>query len=321
VRRTLVTGVTGQDGTILARRLVAEGHEVHGLVLDADAAEAWATAHELEAVTRHTVDLADPDAVCRVIADVAPAELYHLGGQSSVAASWADPLGTLAVTGLGAAAVFEGAHRLTEAGHPVRVVQASSAEIFGRAEQSPQDETTAIRPVSPYGAAKATAHHLAHVYRERGTFIACAILYNHESTLRPESFVTRKITAGVARIAHAGGGTLALGNLDAQRDWGWAPDYVDALVSATRHTEADDFVVATGQTHTVADFVRVAFAHAGIEDWRSHVTLDERFVRPAEASIQVGDASKARRVLGWAPTLTFEQIVGRMVDHDLAIIG
>ncbi len=318
--RVLVTGVCGQDGTILARRLLGEGHQVHGVALDRDAAREWSREHGLGAVHVVAADLADAGAVARVVDSVRPAQIYHLGGVSSVARSWEDPLETLAVTGLGAAAVLDAAYRLQAGGEPVRIVQASSAEIFGHAAVAPQDEATPIAPVSPYGVAKAMAHSLARIYRDRGLFVACAILYNHESTLRPTSFVTRKITAGVARIVHEGGGRLALGNLDARRDWGWAPDYVDALVRMARHPSAEDFVVASGRTHSVQDFVRVAFAHVGIADWRAHVEVDPRFVRPADASVQVGDAGKARRVLGWQPRVSFEELVGRMVDHDLALL-
>ncbi len=321
MRRVLVTGVTGQDGTLLAGRLRDEGHEVHGLVLASDGVAAWADMHALGSVRIHEADLADADAVTRVIADVEPLEIYHLGGQTSVARSWDDPVGTLRSTALGAAAVFEAARHVQDrSGMPVRVLHASSAEIFGRAVTAPQDEATPIAPVSPYGVAKASAHQLAHVYREHGLFVACVILYNHESTLRPTDFVTRKITAGVARIAHDGGGELALGNLEARRDWGWAPDYVEAMVRAARHTEADDFVVATGRTHSVQEFVAAAFARVGISDWRAHVRVDPRFVRPADAYVQVGDSSKAREVLGWAPTVGFAELVGRMIEHDVALL-
>ena len=319
--RVLVTGITGQDGTLLSRRLLAEGHEVHGLALSGDRLAEWAV-DGLEAVTVHVGDLADAARVDEVVMGVRPTEIYNLGGQSSVAASWDDPVGTARATGLGAAAVFEAAYRVQESsGTPVRVVQASSAEIFGKAEQTPQVESTPIRPVSPYGAAKALGHHLAGVYRDRGLFVAACILYNHESTLRPTAFVTRKITAGAAAIAAGHQDRLTLGNLDAARDWGWAPDYVDAMLRACRHDVAGDFVIATGRTHTVGDFARTALEHAGVEDWRGHVEVDPRFVRPTEAGVQVGDASKAAVLLGWRPTVGFEELVGRMVDHDVSLLG
>lgn len=317
----LVTGVTGQDGTLLARRLVREGLDVHGVARSHDEAEAW---RELsgEGVTLHAADVTDAAVVDAVVRDVAPDEVYHLAGISSVAFSWEQPVLTGAVTGVGAAAVLDAAWRLQESsGRPVRLVQASSAEIFGVPDRVPQDEGTSLRPVSPYGAAKAYAHLMTRVYRGRGLHAATCIFYNHESPLRPQAFVTRKITAAAARIAVEGGGEMALGNLDARRDWGWAEDYVDALVRAVRHDVADDFVIATGVTHSVAEFVAAALRRVGIEDWERHVTVDPRFVRPVDAAEIVGDATKARTELGWEPTVPFEEVVGRMVDHDLELLG
>ena len=316
----LVTGVTGQDGSYLAERLLAEGVEVHGIVHSASTPSGGPAVPE--GVVVHVGDLGDGEGVARIVDDVRPDEIYNLGGISSVAYSWDHPVETGSVSGLGAVALFEAARRAQDAsGRPVRVLQASSAEIFGSPDRTPQDEQTSVRPLSPYGAAKAYAHQSAAVYRSRGLAVSTCVLYNHESPRRPESFVTRKITAAAARIARDGGGVVTLGRLDVRRDWGWAPDYVDAMVRAVRHAEADDYVVATGTTHSVEDFVRVALQRAGIEDWRSHVEVDQRFVRPADAAEQVGDASRARSVLGWAPTVGFDEIVGRMVDHDLALAG
>lgn len=318
--RAFITGISGQDGTLLARRLHAEGAEVHGLVRADD--DLGTVRAALPAGTHlHVGDLTGTAALAALVGDVRPDEVYNLGGISSVAFSWQEPVLTGAVSGLGAVAVYEAAHRAQEAsGRPVRVVQASSAEIFGEPDRSPQDERAAIRPVSPYGAAKAYAHLMAAAYRRRGLGVSTVVLYNHESPLRPSTFVTRKITSAAARIAHEGGGTLALGNLDARRDWGWAPDYVDAMVRVARHDVADDWVVATGRSHTVADFVAAAFARVGIADWRAHVVVDPAFVRPADPSEIVGDASRLRRELGWAPTVGFEELVGRMVDHDVALL-
>ncbi len=317
--RVLVTGATGQDGTLLVRRLVAEGAEVHGATLSGERHGVWAEP-ELADVHLHVADFADADRVREVVAEVSPDEIFNLAGQTSVAASWADPVGTIRATGLGAVVVFDAALGVQESrGAPVRVLQASSAEIFGSARDVPQTERTPLAPVSPYGAAKALAHEMAGIYRSRGLFVATCILYNHESPLRPDTFVTRKITAAAARIAVHGGETLRLGNLDAVRDWGWAEDYVDAMVRVLRHSEAEDFVVATGSTHTVGDFVQAAFARAGIEDWESQVEIDPAFVRPVDANVQVGDASKAARELGWRPTVAFADVVGRMVDHDLEL--
>jgi GDPmannose 4,6-dehydratase len=321
VTRAFVTGISGQDGTILAGVLAAEGVEVHGLVRSADEGAAHRQ-HLPAGVVLHTGELTDRERVAQLVDTVEPDEIYNLAGISSVAYSWEHPALTGEVSGLGPVGVFQAAARLQErTGRPVRVLQASSAEIFGRPERSPQDETTAVAPISPYGAAKAYAHQMAGIFRARGLHVATCILYNHESPLRPTTFVTRKITAAAARIAHDGGGMLTLGAMDVRRDWGWAPDYVDAMTRAVRHGSAEDFVVATGRTHTVAEFVEAAMRHAGVEDWESHVETDAAFVRPADAAEQSGDATKARELLGWAPTVSFEELVGRMVDHDVALLG
>lgn len=315
-----VTGAAGQDGTLLVRRLVAEGVRVHGLLLPSDDFSVVG-ARLPEGVVLHVGDLTDGAVVRDIIGTVEPDEVYNLGGVSSVAYSWRHPARTGAVSGTGAVNVFEASLAAQEAiGRAVRVVQASSAEMFGHPDRTPQDESTAIRPISPYGAAKAYAHQMAAIFRTRGLHVATCILYNHESPLRPERFVTRKITAAAARIARNGGGSLALGDLTVRRDWGWADDYVDAMVRAVRHREADDFVVATGVTHSVEDFVVAAMSVAGIEDWRRHVTVDPAFVRPDDAGVQVGDAGRARRVLGWSPTVGFDEVVRRMVRHDLELL-
>ncbi|MCL1801323.1 MAG: GDP-mannose 4,6-dehydratase, partial [Promicromonosporaceae bacterium] len=235
--------------------------------------------------------------------------------------SWEHPTLVGQVCGLGAIAIMEAALNLQSAsGKPVKVIQASSAEIFGNPEQIPQTETTPIRPVNPYGTAKAYAHLSASVFRSRGLPVSTVILYNHESPRRPETFVTRKITAQVARIARDGGGTLSLGNLESRRDWGWAPDYVDAMLLIAAQPEADDYVIATGKAHSVGEFAAAAFAQVGIENWRDYVIVDPNLVRPAEAALQVGDATKARVRLGWRPTVGFAELVGRMVDNDVALL-
>ncbi|WP_426592764.1 GDP-mannose 4,6-dehydratase [Cellulomonas sp. McL0617] len=315
-----VTGISGQDGTILAAALAADGIEVHGLVRSADE-EAQQRTVLPAGVVLHLGELTDRARVGELVDSVRPDEIYNLAGISSVAYSWEHPTVTGEVSGLAAVGVFEAAWSLQErTGRAVRVLQASSAEIFGRPDRTPQDEGTTVRPISPYGAAKAYAHQMAGIFRGRGLHVATTILYNHESPLRPTTFVTRKITAAAARIAHEGGGTLSLGSTAVRRDWGWAPDYVDAMTRALRHTTADDFVVATGVTHTVAEFVETAMRHAGVADWEAHVETDEGLVRPADAAEQIGDATKAHEVLGWRPTVTFDELVGRMVDHDLAIV-
>ncbi|MCJ1685824.1 GDP-mannose 4,6-dehydratase [Rathayibacter sp. VKM Ac-2927] len=308
-----VTGASGQDGGYLVERLLADGWEVSALVRDEDAS--------LPASVRpFQGDLRDAAGLGRVIAEARPDTVFHLAGISSVAQSWQEPVLTAEVTGTAVAALLEAALALQEsAGREVRFVQASSSEIFGAATENPQTESTPIRPVSPYGAAKAFAHHLVGVYRGRGLHASSAILYNHESPRRPESFVTRKITAGVAAIAAGTATELSLGNLDARRDWGWAPDYVDALVRASRAGSAGDYVIATGVAHSVREFVGAAFAAAGIDAWEDRIRIDPRFARPVDAPEMRGDASKARAELGWAPTVAFEEIVARMVEHDLEL--
>jgi GDPmannose 4,6-dehydratase len=317
-KTAFVTGITGQDGGYLAERLLSEGVSVHGLIHTHDEHTATLERRSPQVVL-HEGDLTDSAGVQALVSELEPDEIYNLGGISSVAFSWEQPLLTAAISGVGAVAVLEAAWRLqTDTGRPVRVLQASSAEIFGDPAESPQSESTPIKPTSPYGVAKAFAHHMTGVYRSRGLHASGVILYNHESPRRPTTFVTRKITQAAARIAAGEQETLVLGNLDARRDWGWAPDYVDAMVRAVRHDSADDYVIATGQSRTVGDFVAAAFAHAGMADWRDHVVLDEAFVRPMDAVEQCGDASKARSVLGWSPSVDFEQMVRLMVDADLA---
>ena len=317
--RALVTGATGQDGSYLVEQLFNEGLEVHAVVRDADGDHG---ATSLSAgVHGHVADLADGSALEALVARVGPSEIYNLGGLTSVALSWQEPALTAQVSGVAVGHLLKAAFELQEStGQGVRFVQASSAEIFGRTSRVPQDETTPLRPLTPYGAAKAYAHHLVGVYRARGLHACSCILYNHESPRRPEAFVTRKITIAAARIARGLQGELAMGNLDARRDWGWAPDYVAAMVLAARDATARDYVVATGVSHSVRDFVAAAFGAAGIDDWQRYVTLDARFARPSDAPELVGDAGRARHVLGWRPRVAFDEIVGRMVSHDLALL-
>ncbi len=320
--RAFVTGLSGQDGSYLAERLLAEGVEVHGLAHPDEPPGLPGCASPgvgLPGVELHVGDLTDVDEVRRLLLDLAPDEVYNLAAVSSVARSWAEPDLVARVNGTAAAALLESAHRLQQrTGRPVRFVQASSAEIFGEPAASPQSESTPLRPVNPYGAAKAYAHLMVDVYRHRGLHAVSAILYNHESPRRPAQFVTRKITATVAAIATGRSHELVLGNLDARRDWGWAPDHVDAMLRAARAPQARDYVVATGRSHSVRDFVAAAFARAGIDDWEPLVRVDPAFVRPTDATELVGDATRAREDLGWAPTVDFPELVGRMVDADLA---
>jgi len=305
-----ITGIGGQDGSYLAERLVADGMEVHELVLEADGHPA----HCPEQVVLHAGDLGDVEATRQLVREIAPREVYNLAAISSVAQSWDEPDRTAHVNGLAAVALMESA-RLVDG---VRLVQASSAEIFGEASTSPQDESTPVAPVNPYGAAKAFAHLSARVFRQRDLHVSSAILYNHESPRRHPRFVTRKITSTVAAISRGEADELVLGNVDVRRDWGWAPDYVDAMVRAARADEPGDYVVATGTAHSVRDFVAAAFAAAGIDDWEHLVRQDPAFFRPADPTELVGDASRAREELGWAPTTDFAEIVRRMVATDLA---
>lgn len=317
--RVLVTGITGQDGGYLAEQLLAEGCAVHGLVHRGDAHVPALLARSPEVVL-HEGDLTDEASLAAAVAAADPDEVYNLAGISSVALSWERPVLTADVTALGVARLLSAVRDHQErSGRQVRFVQASSAEVFGDAEEAPQHEGTPLRPTNPYGVAKVFAHHLVGVYRAQGVHAVSAILYNHESPRRPETFVTRKITSTVARIAKGLEDELVLGNLDARRDWGWAPDYVDALVRAARAPEADDFVVATGEAHSVREFALAAFARVGITD--APIRVDAALVRPSDPALLVGDASKARSVLGWKPTVGFEELVGRMVDADVAALA
>jgi GDPmannose 4,6-dehydratase len=306
----LITGVGGQDGGYLAERLLAQGVAVHSLGLAGDPG--------VDGVHTHTGDVADVEATRALVLEVAPDEVYNLAAVSSVARSWDEPDLTARVNGLAAVGLMESAYRVQErTGRAVRFVQASSAEIFGLPSQAPQDEDTPVRPVNPYGAAKAYAHLMVEVYRRRGLHAVGLVLYNHESPRRPAQFVTRKITAGVAAIARGPATSLTLGNLAAVRDWGWAPDFVEAMVLAARAETPRDYVVATGESHSVEEFVAAAFRCVGVDDWAPYVEVDPALLRPVDAQALTGDPSRIKRDLGWAPTVGFEEVVRRMVEADL----
>jgi GDPmannose 4,6-dehydratase len=310
-RRALITGVTGQDGWYLSRLLLANGYQVFGLVHRDDGMPTS------DGVTVVSGDLADSADVQAAIDYAQPDEVYNLAGVSSVALSWEHPMLTAEVTGVGLLRVITAVSALSECrGRQSRIVQASSAEIFGEAV-GPQTERTSIAPVTPYGAAKAFAHHLASVYRGVGASISTAILYNHESPRRPATFVTRKITSTVAKIARGEADRLRIGNLEVRRDWGFAGDYARALLLIGRHPACDDFIVASGESHTVADFVATAFRRIGVTDWRAFVDVDPSLQRPVDPREQRGDPSKVRRELGWRPLKSFEDMVNEMVDADL----
>ena len=302
-RTAFITGIAGQDGGYLAERLVAEGTEVHALVLPHDDAP-----QVPGSVVLHAGDVCDVEDTRTLLLELAPDEIYNLAAVSSVAQSWEWPDLAALVNGTAAVALLETAFRVQEkAGRPVAFVQASSAEIFGQPAVSPQAETTPVHPLNPYGAAKAYAHLMVDVYRTRGLHASSLVLYNHESPRRPLHFVTRKITSTVAAISRGRASRLALGNLDARRDWGWAPDYVAAMVAAARAEAPSDFVVATGVAHSVRDFVAAAFARVGIEEWEPLVTVDPAYVRPADPTELVGDATRARTTLGWAADARFHR--------------
>ncbi len=313
--RVFVTGVTGQDGSYLTERLLADGWEVHGLVRVTDRVdEQPAPAGTVE----HVGDLGDPTTLARLVEQLRPELVINLAGITSVALSWQQPAMTGIVTGVAVAALLEACERL---GPETRLVQASSAEIFAGAGVDPQDETTPIVPTSPYGTAKAFAHRSVQLARSRGQWASNAILYNHESPRRPHSFVSRKITDGVARIALGLADRLELGNLDAGRDWGWAPDHVDAVLRIAGAEQPGDYVIATGEVHTVREFVHAAFAAAGIDHPERYIVVDESLLRPHDAPALRGDSSRLRSELGWRPTMTFTEVVDAMVQHDLALLS
>ncbi|MCW2497860.1 GDP-mannose 4,6-dehydratase [Jatrophihabitans sp.] len=313
--RALITGITGQDGWYLSELLQADGYDVFGLALADDVNPVPPGS------SRIVGDVRDSGSLRTALDECEPDEVFNLASISSVGESWSRPELAADINGLGAIRLLAAIRDIgASSGREIRFVQASSAEIFGNAA-APQTEQTPIHAVSPYGAAKAFAHHAVSAYRAAGVWAGAAILFNHESPRRPEQFVTRKITRTVARIAEGSGETLTLGNLAARRDWGYARDYMRAMSLIPRQEQPDDFVIATGIAHSVGDFVAAAFAHVGISDWQPHVATDPAFERAADAAEQRGDATKARSVLGWAPSIDFAELVGLMVDADRAEIA
>jgi GDPmannose 4,6-dehydratase len=313
--RHLITGANGQDGGYLVEALLAADEQVHGVCHTWEGLERFTAEHP--GATGHIGDLGDAVAIVNLIADIRPTRIYNLAGNTSVARSWEYPAQTADVLGLGPVRLYEAAERLMGAGQPVRILQASSAEIFGDAAEVPQRESTPIRPVTPYGAAKAYAHQMAGIYRARGLHVSAAILYNHESPRRPASFVARKIALGVARISRGMQDELVLGNIDVLRDWGYAPDYVDAMRRIIEQRAADDYLVASGEARTVREYVAEAFAYVGISDWASKVRVDPALYRPADPQRLVGDAGKLRGI-GWQPTMTFKELVAAMIEAELS---
>ncbi len=313
-KRAFITGITGQDGSYLAELLLDLGYDVVGMVRRSSTVNFERIAHIQDRVTLVSGDLLDEVSMIHLLREHRPHELYNLAAQSFVPASWEQPVLTGECTGLGVTRVLD-AIRIVDP--DIRFYQASSSEMFGKVVETPQTETTPFYPRSPYGVAKVYGHWITVNYRESyGLHASSGMLFNHESPRRGLEFVTRKISHGVARIHHGLDDKLALGNLDAERDWGFAGDYVRAMWMMLQQEEPDDYVIATGETHSVQEFCELAFAHAGLE-YRDHVVLDPRFVRPAEVDRLIGDRSKARRVLGWEPEVAFPQLVEQMVDADL----
>ncbi len=314
-KRALITGITGQDGSYLAEQLLDKGYEVFGLVRRLSSPNTRNIVQLLDRVTLLDGDLLDPASLDQAVRVSAPDEIYNLAAQSFVGASFSQPVLTGEVTALGALRLFEAVRTRADR---ARVYQASSSEMFGRVVRSPQNESTEFHPRSPYGVAKVYAYWAAVNYRESyGLYISNGILYNHESPRRGHEFVTRKVSDGVARIHLGLATTIRLGTLTTRRDWGYAPEYTDLMWRTLQAPAADDFLGATGEDHSVEDFVRLAFHAVGIEDYRAHVELDPRFARPAEVDHLCGDPSKAREKLGWTPHVKFPELVEIMVRHDV----
>lgn len=324
MKKALITGITGQDGSYLADLLLSKGYEVHGIIRRASTFNTSRIDHLYQdphvngvKLFLHYGDLADSVNLVKLIYQLTPDEIYHLGAQSHVRVSFDIPEYTADVTGVGTIRILEA---MREAGVKSRFYQASSSEMFGKVQDVPQTETTPFWPRSPYGAAKVFAYWATVNYRESyGMHTTNGILFNHESPRRGETFVTRKITRAVAAIKLGRQKELFLGNLDAKRDWGYAPEYVEGMWRMVQHDTPDDYVLATNETHTVREFVEEAFARVDL-DWQEFVKYDARYERPAEVDLLIGNPAKAKRILGWEPKTTFKELVGIMVDADLADI-
>jgi GDPmannose 4,6-dehydratase len=324
MKRALITGITGQDGSYLADLLVAKGYEVHGIIRRASTFNTARIDHLYQDPHVHGVhlflhygDLADSVQLVKLLYNLEPDEIYHLGAQSHVRVSFDIPEYTADVTGVGTIRILEA---IREAGVKTRFYQASSSEMFGKVQAVPQTETTPFWPRSPYGVAKLFSYWATVNYRESYSLHASnGILFNHESPRRGETFVTRKISRAVARIKHGLDSALYLGNLDAQRDWGYAPEYVEGMWLMLQQDKPDDYVLATNEAHTVREFVQHAFAHADL-DWKEFIKHDDRYERPAEVDLLIGDSTKAKKQLGWEPKVRFQELVKLMVDADLEMV-
>jgi GDPmannose 4,6-dehydratase len=319
VKRALVTGVTGQDGSYLAELLLEKGYEVHGMVRRSSTEKFERIEHLRERLILHQADLLDHRSLTDALKASRPDEIYNLAAMSFVAVSWIQPTLTAEFTGVGVTRMLEA---MREVAPEARFYQASSSEMFGMVQETPQNESTPFYPRSPYGVAKVYGHWITVNYRESYDLFACSgILFNHESERRGLEFVTRKITWHAAAIKLGLRDHLALGNLDAKRDWGYAKDYVEAMWLMLQQDKPEDFVIATGETNTVQRCVEVAFDQAGVDGWEDYVRIDDQFKRPAEVDLLVGDHTKATKQLGWTPSTNFEQLIRLMVDADLKLLG
>ncbi len=325
VKRALITGITGQDGSYLAELLLAKGYEVHGIKRRSSSFNTaridgiFPDLHDRDArLFLHFADLGDSTSLTKLLLRIQPDEIYHLGAQSHVRVSFDIPEYTGDITALGTTRLLEA---MRETGIKAKFYNAASSEMFGNAGEVPQRESTPFRPRSPYGCAKVYSHWMTVNYREGyGLFGCSGILFNHESPRRGETFVSRKIARSVARILAGLRDKLYLGNLDAKRDWGYAPEYVEAMWRMLQQREADDYVIATGETHSVQEFVECAFAHAGL-DWEKYVEIDPRYFRPTEVEVLQGEATKARQKLGWEPKVKFKELVKLMVNADIQLLS
>jgi len=317
-KKALITGITGQDGSYLAEFLLEKGYEVHGLVRRSSSFNTWRIDHVRDRLVLHYGDLVDQNSLARALEALQPDEVYNLAAQSHVRVSFDMPEYTTDVTAIGVLRVLDAVRDLGL--HP-RVYQAGSSEMFGLVQETPQTERTPFHPRSPYAVSKVYGHWMAVNYRESyGMHVSNGILFNHESPRRGENFVTRKITMGVAAIKQGRERELRLGNLEPKRDWGYAKDYVDAMWRILQQEKPGDYVVATGETHSVREFCEEAFGCVGL-DWKDFVKVDAKYFRPAEVDVLLGDASKARRELGWKPNVTFKELVKLMVEADLESAG
>jgi GDPmannose 4,6-dehydratase len=317
-KTAFITGITGQDGSYLAELLLGKGYRVCGMVRRSSTENFQRIEHVRDRIELFQADLLDPTSLASVLSKVRPDEVYNLAAMSFVPTSWQQPVLTAEFTAVGVTRLLDAIRLVCPS---ARFYQASSSEMYGKVRETPQSETTPFHPRSPYGVAKVYGHFITVNYRESYDLFACSgILFNHESPRRGLEFVTRKISHGVARIKLGLASELRLGNLQAKRDWGFAGDYVRAMWLMLQQDEPDDYVVCSGETHEVEEFVRIAFDHIGL-DWKRHVVVDPLFYRPAEVDLLLGTAAKARRCLGWEPEVSFEQLVRRMVDADVAALA